>query len=90
LRELEHEVLREAVEVSPHRPGQRARFDAVELGEIFIEHHMSLADEEDPLLDCWSRDQLKRLAFSRCPAIRSDAAKSVGLFEVTFCELKPM
>jgi hypothetical protein len=49
--QLEHEVGREAVDVSLDLLDQAACLHPVELGQILVEHHMVFANDQDPLLD---------------------------------------
>ena len=53
--ELEHELRREAVDVSFHCSSQRLGFHAVEGGQISVEYHFVPTDEQDGLLDLLER-----------------------------------
>jgi hypothetical protein len=54
-RQLEHEVGREPVDVPLDLLDQAACLHTVEPGEILIEHHVALANDQDPLLNRWGR-----------------------------------
>lgn len=58
--ERDHEVGWEPLDVSLDLLDQPTGLHAVELCQIFIEHHLAFANEEDSLRDGSSRDELKR------------------------------
>jgi hypothetical protein len=51
LGELEHEVRRKALHVSPHRQIERPGLDAVERRKVCVEHHAFATDDVDPRFD---------------------------------------
>jgi hypothetical protein len=55
LRQLEHEVGRETIDVPPDLLDQTTCLYPVELCEILIEHHMTFANNQNPLLASGSR-----------------------------------
>jgi hypothetical protein len=59
LRQLEHEVGWETIDVPPGLLDQTTCLHPVERCEILIEHHMALTNDHDPLLDRGERDQLQ-------------------------------
>jgi hypothetical protein len=56
-----------------------AGFNAVEIRKILIEHYLVLANDQNPLLDRWDRNQLQRgflLGLATIVRRVSDAADS--------------
>jgi hypothetical protein len=60
--ELKGEVGRKALGVSLHRSHERLRRDAVQRGEVGIEHDASFANDEDPLPDTFPDDRVRRFS----------------------------
>src|SRR5215204_2539678 len=58
--ELEHEVTWKALPVPFHLLNQPFRLNAVEVCEVLVQHHLSLADDEDPSIDCRRLDEVER------------------------------
>jgi len=52
---LESEIFREALAVSLHRSDERACLDAVQLGQVSVDHDPSPANDENPALDRLAR-----------------------------------
>src|SRR4249919_2237046 len=67
--ELEHEVLRKALQVALHLLNQAFRFHAVEICQILVEHHLPSPDDEDPPPACPAclADNLQVVAAKREP-----------------------
>ena len=61
LRELEHEVRREAADVAAHGQVQVAGGHLVELGQVTVEHDLLAADEVDAAFDDFHGDEGARL-----------------------------
>jgi hypothetical protein len=56
LGQAKHEIIRESLDVSLNRPGEIPGLDAVELGQVMVEHDLLAADEKDSSLDALDWD----------------------------------
>jgi len=55
-RKLEHEVLGKTPDIAPDGLIERLCFNAIELGEVRVQHHLLPANQEDGPLDALRRD----------------------------------
>jgi exodeoxyribonuclease III len=76
LRELEHEVFWEPIDVPLDLFAQPFRLNAVQLRQILIQHYLPVAHDEDPLLNRGHRQELSRNLVGRLIRHETRVAKA--------------